>query len=293
MFGKKKINEGLKIEQKEKEALINLFSKNNNNYLKNLDILGKFLFKISFQSNLDSESFTSLLKECELRNKKFTDREFPPNQLSLINTSNTSINNKWKKIKWVRASEYLKEYTIFPQKFNPGEITQGVLNNNTFLSVVAALAENSSFIKSIYVTQEINNYGIYGVYLCKDGKYTQYIIDDYFPCDNKLSVECFSHGVKNTIWVQILEKCYAKAYGAYSNIETKDLDRIVHDLTCAPIITLDNSIKNLFVNLEEANKKNWIILASAGDTESGHELLKEIGLVPGNAYAVINVFNTT
>ena len=291
MFGKKKINEGLKIEQKEKEALINLFSKNNNNYLKNLDILGKFLFKISFQSNLDSESFTSLLKECELRNKKFTDREFPPNQLSLINTSNTSINNKWKKIKWVRASEYLKEYTIFPQKFNPGEITQGVLNNNTFLSVVAALAENSSFIKSIYVTQEINNYGIYGVYLCKDGKYTQYIIDDYFPCDNKLSVECFSHGVKNTIWVQIMEKCYAKAYGAYSNIETKDLDRIVHDLTCAPIITLDNSIKNLFVNLEEANKKNWIILASAGDTESGHELLKEIGLVPGNAYAVINVFN--
>ena len=291
MFGIKKNKEVININPKEKEEIIKLFSnRNNNNYLKNIDILSKFLFKISFQSNIDSESFSSLIKECELRNKKFTDREFPPNQLSLINSTNTFINNKWKKITWKRASEYLKDYNIFPEKFSPGEIIQGVLNNNTFLSVVAALAENPNFIKSIFITQEINNYGIYGVYLCKDGKYTQYIIDDFFPCDNKLSVECFSHGVKNTIWVQILEKCYAKAYGAYSNIETKDLDRIVHDLTCAPIITLDNSLKNLYINLEEANKKKWIILASAGDTESGHELLKEIGLVPGNAYAVVNVF---
>ena len=175
-------------------------------------------------------------------------------------------------------------------KFFLQNLIQGVLNNNTFLSVVAALAENPSFIKSIFITQKLNNFGIYGIYLCKDGKYTQYIIDDYFPCDNKLSRECFSHGVKNTIWIQILEKCYAKAYEGSSNIETKDLDSIIHDLTCAPIIILDNSLKNLYINLEEANKKHWVILASGGDTESGHELLKEIGLVPGNAYAVINVF---
>ena len=181
MFGNKKNKACMEIDQKTKEEIIKLFSKKNTNYLKNLDILGKFLFKKSFQSNLDSESFTSLFKECELRNKKFTDREFPPNQLSLINSSNTYINNKWKKIKWKRASEYLVGYTIFPEKFNPGEIIQGVLNNNTFLSVVAALAENPSFIESIFITQEINNYGIYGVYLCKDGKYTQFIIDDYFP----------------------------------------------------------------------------------------------------------------
>ena len=49
---------------------------------------------------------------------------------------------------------------------------------------------------------------------------------------------------------------YAKAYGGYSNIETKDLDSIIHDLTCAPIIILDNSLKNLYFNLEEANKKH-------------------------------------
>ena len=288
MFGTKNINNIKEISKNEKEEIIKLISKSNPNYLKNINILGKYLFKIAFQSNLESQPFSSLLKECELRNKKFTDREFPPTQSSLINTPIN--NNKWKKITWRRASEYLTEYTIFPSKFAPAEIIQGVLNNNFFLSVMTALIEYPSFLKSIFITQEINNYGIYGANICKDGKYLPYIIDDFFPCDSKLLIECFSKGSKNTIWLQILEKCYAKAYGSYSKIEFKDIDLILHDLTCAPITTLDNSLKNLFIKLDSANKKKWIILASSGDNDSGQELLKEIGLLPGYAYLVVNIF---
>ena len=276
MFGNKNNNNIKEISSNEKEEIINLFIKTNPNYLNNINILSKFLFKIAFKSNLESQSFSSLLKECEIRNKKFTDREFPPTQSSLINTSIS--NNKWKKIIWRRASEYLTEYSIFPSKFIPGEIYPGVLNNSIFLSIVATLMEYPYFLKSIFITQEINNYGIYGVNLCKDGKYLPYIIDDFFPCDNKLLVECFSKGA------------YAKAYGAYSKIEFKDIDLVLHDLTCAPITTLDNSLKNLFIKLDSANKKKWIILASAGDTESGQDLLKEIGLIPGNVYPVVNIF---
>ena len=290
MFGSKNNNNIIEIDKNEKEEMMKLFLKNNDNYLKNINILSKFLFKIAFQSNLESQSFLSLYKECELRKKKFTDREFPPTYSSLTNLSMQSNNNKWKKIIWRRASEYLTQYTIFPTKFTPGEITQGALNDNIFLSVVTALMEYPIFLKSIFATQEINNYGIYGVNLCKDGKYKPYIIDDFFPCDNKLSIECFSKGSKNTIWLQILEKCYAKAYGAYSNIEFKNIDLILHDITCAPITTLDNSLKNLYIKLDSANKKKWIILASAGDTESGQDLLKEIGLIPGNAYPVVNIY---
>ena len=290
MFGTKNLDDIKEINKNEREEIFKLFTKNNNNYLSNINILSKYLFKLAFQSNLESQSFSSLLKECELKNKKFIDREFPPTHSSLINTSNNMNNNKWKKIIWKRASEYLSEYTIFPPKFTPGEITQGVLNNNIFLSVVAALMEYPSFLKSIFITQEINNYGIYGVNICKDGKNRPYIIDDFFPCDNKLSIECFSKGAKNTIWLQILEKCYAKAYGSYSKIQFKDIDLVLHDLTCAPISTLDNSLKNLYLKLDSANKKKWIILASAGDTESGQELLKEIGLISNNVYPVVNIF---
>ena len=71
----------------DKEILLQLFSKNNNNYKKNINILSKLLFKIAFRSNLESQSFEDLIKECQLRKKKFIDREFPPIQTSLINSS--------------------------------------------------------------------------------------------------------------------------------------------------------------------------------------------------------------
>ena len=227
---------------------------------------------------------------CEKQNKQFIDRVFPPNETSLIRGSNLNKRDrKWKKIKWQRASDYHKNASIFPTIFYPRCIKQGALNNCSFLSVIAALAENSDHIHSIFITDKVNPYGIYGVYLCKDGEYRQIIIDDYFPCDSKINLECFSTGCADTLWVQILEKCYAKAYGSYANSETKDIERIIQDLTCAPIISLDNSYKNLSSALAEAYENKWLIIASAGETEASQELLKEIGLVPTHAYAILQV----
>ena len=255
------------------------------------ELLAQFLFKKAFDSNLKHIDFDSMLAECKKTNKKYTDREFPPNESSLIRGNKMEKQDrKWKKIIWKRAGDYHSEYSIFPPKFFPREIKQGALNNCSFLSVVAALAERPDRIHSLFLTNTVNEYGIYGVYLCKDGKFTQYIIDDFFPCDNKLNIECFSQGCVGTIWVQILEKCYAKAYGSYSNSETKDIDKIIRDLTCAPIISLDNSSKNLYSALTEADEKKWLIIASAGETEASQELLKEIGLVPSHAYAIVNVY---
>ena len=111
MFGTKNISDIKKLTKNEKEEIMNLFSKSNDNYLKNINILSKYLFKLALQSNLESQSFSSLLKECELRNKKFTDREFPPTPSSLINTATNINNTKWKKIIWKRASEYMNEYS--------------------------------------------------------------------------------------------------------------------------------------------------------------------------------------
>lgn len=293
MFGEKDRNDEDKSyelpSQIDLETYFTLNKKNPNT--KKMDFLAKYLFRTAFTSNIKSTDFLTLYEECAKEDRLYVDLEFPPNVSSLIKgVGAANQNRKWKKIRWERASKYLDNYTIFPPKFKPRQIVQGALNNNSFLSIVAALAENSRLIKSMFITDTVNKYGIYGVYLCKDGRYKQYNIDDYFPCDNKLGSECFSHGIKGTIWVQILEKCYAKAYGSYSSIETKDLDKILQDLTCAPIITLDKLVKSLYLSLEEANKNGWLILASAGETESSQELLKEIGLIPSHAYAILNVF---
>ena len=255
-----------------------------------LNYLGKFLFKMSFQSNVKQESFDLILQKCTNNNQKFLDNQFPHSKSSLIINNKKNENSKWGKIKWLRPIEYMQNFTIFPEELSPREIFQGALNNNTFLSVMTALLENPIYIKSLFLTDKINDYGVYGVYLNKDRKYLQYIIDDYFPCDNRKNIDCFSHGKENTIWLQILEKCYAKACGSYSNLENKNIDSILHDLIPAPIETLDNFSQNLYLNLRNAKDRNWLILASADETESCQSLIREIGLIPKYTYVINNLF---
>ena len=260
---------------------------NKQDLLKKLDYLSKYLLKVSLRSNIENQPYNSLC--ISYRNKKYIDNEFPPSLISLIGYHNTT-NPKWTKIKWQRPDEYMKNYTIFPPENSKLKIYRGVLNNSTFLSVISSLVENPEIIKSLFLSKDINESGIYCIYLCKDGKYKEYIIDDYFPCDSKKLIDCFSHGEKNTIWLQILEKCYAKAYGSYSNIENNDLEKIIRDFVKAPLTSLDNSCELLYLNLENAQKNNYLIFAGAGDSESGKELIKEIGLLPEYAYSISKIF---
>ena len=260
---------------------------NKQDLLKKLDYLSKYLLKISLRSNLENQSFNSL--SSRYKNKKYIDNEFPPSLISLIGYHNTT-EPKWSKIIWQRPDDYMTNYTVFPPEYSKLKIYRGVLNNSTFLSVISSLVENPEIIKSLFLTKDIMESGMYCIYLCKDGKYKEYIIDDYFPCDNKKLTDCFSHGEKNTIWLQILEKCYAKAYGSYCNIENNDLERIVRDIVKAPLISLDNSCEQLYLNLENAQKNNYLIFAGAGDSQSGKELIKEIGLLPEYAYSISNIY---
>lgn len=52
------------------------------------------------------------------------------------------------------------------------------------------------------------------------GVLKEVVIDDYFPCsrkDNQVMGAKPAGGVE--IWVMILEKCWAKLYGSYDNID--------------------------------------------------------------------------
>lgn len=61
-------------------------------------LLAQFLFKKAFDSNLKHIDFDSMLSECKKTNKKYTDREFPPNESSLIRGNRMKKQDrKWKK----------------------------------------------------------------------------------------------------------------------------------------------------------------------------------------------------
>jgi calpain-15 len=67
------------------------------------------------------------------------------------------------------------------------------------------------------MTKEYNNQGIYYVRLCKDGEWTQVLIDDRFPCISNKRL-AYSHARRKQLWVPLIEKALAKLNGSYEAI---------------------------------------------------------------------------
>jgi hypothetical protein len=227
-------------------------------------------------------------------NKIFSDDLFPPNETSLLKGFRFSKNSqelpkKWSKIKWVRSKEIFPNCQIFREEIDPNEIKQGALDNFYFLCVVSALSEYRNRIKNIFLTDITNQYGVYGIRLYLNGIPEEIIVDDYFPLDTKKNISCFSSAGEGTVWLQILEKCYAKAYGSYYLTEKGFPVNVLRDFTGAPTLTVENSDENLLTILKEACEKRWVITAYSGENQESKDLLKEIGIIPMNTYTVLDL----
>ncbi len=51
-----------------------------------------------------------------------------------------------------------------------------------FLSSLSAMAEKPNLISRLFETKDESDKGIYCIWLCDSGEWTQVIIDDQFPC---------------------------------------------------------------------------------------------------------------
>ena len=81
------------------------------------------------------------------------------------------------------------------------DIRQGQLGDCYFLSSISAVAEYPSRIKKIFISQKINDYGIYCIKLCHFGEWQAVYVDDFFPCNS--NGPAFTKGNENEIWVSI------------------------------------------------------------------------------------------
>ena len=70
-----------------------------------------------------------------------------------------------------------------------------------------------NFIKDIFINKEVNDEGVYGVVMIKDGLKVDVILDDFFPCVNYNTM--FSHNSGNELWAMLFEKAYSKIRGSY------------------------------------------------------------------------------
>lgn len=71
---------------------------------------------------------------------------------------------------------------MFYETVEPNDVKPGVLGNEWFLSALAILAERPALIERLFITKEINEFGIYRVKFCKNGEWVTVTVDDFFPC---------------------------------------------------------------------------------------------------------------
>ena len=274
--------------------------------------LMKNIFRRILDVNSTNQSYSLFLEKLSPTDFKFYDNQFPPNLNSLIkgskktqnenimiNSNNKKKSNeindnpllKYKNIIWKRESEMTDFPDIFPKNgILAQDIVNGKYTNENFLSAIGALAEFPKIIKNLFISEKKNKNGIYGLKICKDGYLQEIVIDDYFPVNKEDDTYCFTHSKDDSLWVQIIEKAYAKSYGSYELLKNKGVEGILKDLSYAPVLVLDSLSTDLAQNLTLASDNKWIIMASAGDTDASLNLLKELELKPNFAYEILEVF---
>jgi calpain-15 len=89
------------------------------------------------------------------------------------------------------------------------------------MCAISSLAEFPSLITRLFEDDELDPQGCYEIWLNINGNWKQIIIDDYFPVyktpGGKDQV-AYARTKDNELWVMLLEKAYANAYGCFVNI---------------------------------------------------------------------------
>ena len=209
----------------------------------------------------------------------FTDEEFPAVDSSVIQEEEQVDNLKpFKNVKWLRVSdvpELVKEGKsyLYEGEIEPNDIKQGHLGDCYFLTSLSCLAEWPIRIRKLFINEETNKYGIYGLKMFYNGRAIEVVIDDFIPCTNDNRPK-FSRANGPELWVVILEKAWAKIHGCYERIAAGNTYLTIRDLTGAPgyyWLKIDDS---LWDDILAFDKKDYPMSCSIHDSEciipSGH-----------------------
>lgn len=228
----------------------------------------------------------------------FVDEHFPPNMDSLIylNPSNDASKDVTEEEKellksftWKRAGEVLRNHVLYDQ-IEIEDIHQGQIGNCYFLSAISATAEYQERFDKVFVTKTKSDNGVYLVRLVLQGIPTIIAIDDYFPTLNKWFAGA-SSGHKE-IWVQVLEKAWAKVNRSYASTIAGLPAESFAALTEAPCVSYihrkypGEKVNELWKIMKDADARDYILCTNTGNNKDAEDM----GLVNSHAYTIIDLY---
>lgn len=144
---------------------------------------------------------------------------------------------------------------------------------------------------------------MYGIWLCIDGEWQLIIVDGWLVVRSADKRVAFSSSDQEELWVSIIEKAYAKAFGSFQNINGGRTYEAIRDLTGAPGKRYEHTDEHneqvhedeLWKILVDSDKKQYIMTAGTdlsrkGVKKEGHaEDVTDTGIALGHAYSILDV----
>ena len=284
--GRSKLKKTTIITRKELEAKITLSNQDDN---KVETITAKPDIKTRF------EQILNMFEDKNASQVYFKDLQFSAETKSItLDTNHKYYKQYFENAQWLRASEIIgvdvHDVVLYDQ-INPNDISQGLLGVCYFLAAVSSLAEYPSRLMSVINNKKANPFGVYSVTLYMAGVPKEIIVDDFFPCFQS-GKPLFSRPKGNEIWVLILEKAWAKAFGNYIVTESGWIDEALAYLLGAPtdqiVIDEDSKTDDIWNQLMLWDRERYIMGCATRST-----VKKEDGLVPNHAYTILSVHNVS
>jgi hypothetical protein len=113
----------------------------------------------------------------------------------------------------------------------------------------------------MFVNDQVNREGLFGILNYKNGKRNMVYIDNYFPVRNQKPVFAKANGKE--LWVMILEKAWAKLHGSYHRVLHGQSYEVYRDMLGAPAFYYKVNTGDTWETLMAAESKKYIISATA------------------------------
>lgn len=249
--------------------------------------------------HLKQDKEPAIIKNCIDTGEEFHDPEFPHNELPLVDPSGKLSPRGWENLTWQSARDIFRNEPFYVfNGINPQDIQQQAIADCYFLGALATLATQPGLIRRLFDIEEPNDYGVYAIWLNINGTWREFVVDDYFPVRAPYQL-AFVKPTQNQkeIWVMLLEKAYAKAYGGYFKLNLGRAGEALRDLTGAPSYGYklsdcrENTARRekVWDKLISAFENNYLVCASSLHTETGTENKLANGLLTDHVYSVLDL----
>ena len=226
-------------------------------------------------------------------NEDWNDSIFPPNDTSMLHlTKNDDVTeeelNDLKKLKWMKAKDLFRgrKFVLY-DSLSMDDVEQGQLGNCYFLSVLSELANRPEIYDKIFITKERTKNGCYLVRFLIRGIPKVVCVDDFFPSTPKGQF-AFAMSGPRELWVQVLEKAWAKINTSYAATIAGIPSESFSTLSEAPCVTYIHrkyKVDDLWKMLKKAKAMGYYL---ATNTKANPNAEK-YGLVEGHAYSLTNL----